>query len=71
MSDRPIRAGAWDEAAALSALGRTIASIARSRFDLDELLQTVVEEVPSLDLKGFSRATTAYAVRSCLGQPNR
>ena len=48
MSDRPIAPEQGDEAAALAALGRTIASIARSRFDLDEVLQTVVEEATRL-----------------------
>jgi class 3 adenylate cyclase len=43
-----LRAEGWDEAAALAALGRTIASIARSRFDLDEVLQTVIEEAARL-----------------------
>ena len=41
-------AEAQDEAAALAALGRTLASIARSRFDLDEVLQSVVEEAARL-----------------------
>jgi class 3 adenylate cyclase len=48
MTDRPIRPEGRDEAAALAALGRTIASIARSRFELDEVLQTVVEEAARL-----------------------
>jgi class 3 adenylate cyclase len=46
--DRPIAARGGDEAAALAALGRTLASIARSRFDLDEVLQAVVEEAARL-----------------------
>ena len=48
MADRPITAEHGDEAAALAALGRTLASIARSRFDLDEILQAVVEEAAQL-----------------------
>ena len=37
-----------DESTALAALGRTLAVIARSRFDLDEVLQVVVEEAVRL-----------------------
>jgi adenylate cyclase len=37
-----------DETTALAALGRTLAVIARSRFDLDEVLQVVVEEAARL-----------------------
>lgn len=48
MKDRPIEAEQQREAAALAALGRTLASIARSRFDLDEVLQAVVEEAAQL-----------------------
>lgn len=48
MADRPDAAERQDEAAALAALGRTLASIARSRFDLDEVLQAVVEEAAQL-----------------------
>lgn len=48
MKDRPIEAEQQRDAAALAALGRTLASIARSRFDLDEVLQAVVEEAARL-----------------------
>jgi adenylate cyclase len=48
MRDGPIEAEQQREAAALAALGRTLASIARSRFDLDEVLQAVVEEAAQL-----------------------
>ena len=48
MKDRPIEAEQQREAAALAALGRTLASIARSRFDLDAALQAVVEEAAQL-----------------------
>lgn len=41
-------AAAESEAAALAALGRTLASIARSQFDLDDVLQAVVEEAAQL-----------------------
>jgi class 3 adenylate cyclase len=44
----PIGAEGHDEAAALAALGRTLASIARSRFDLGEVLQAVVEDAAHL-----------------------
>jgi adenylate cyclase len=37
-----------DETTALAALGRTLAVIARSRFELDEVLQVVVEEAARL-----------------------
>lgn len=47
MTDGPI-ANHQDEAATLAAIGRTLASIARSRFDLDEVLQAVVEEAAQL-----------------------
>ncbi|MBI2782023.1 MAG: GAF domain-containing protein [Chloroflexi bacterium] len=48
MADRPLDADQVAEAEALAALGRTLASIARSRFDLDEVLQAVVEEAAAL-----------------------
>ncbi len=48
MGDRPIAAKQHDEGATLAALGRTLASIARSRFDLDDVLQAVVEEAAQL-----------------------
>jgi hypothetical protein len=48
MKDRPIEAEQQREAAALAALGRTLASIAPSRFDLDEVLKAVVEEAAQL-----------------------
>jgi class 3 adenylate cyclase len=48
MTRRPINAEGDGEAAAIAALGRTLASIARSRFDLDEVLQNVVEEAAHL-----------------------
>ena len=48
MQDRPTGSRGGNDAAALAALGRTLASIARSRFDLDEVLQTVVEEAVQL-----------------------
>lgn len=39
---------AGDETTALAALGRTLAAIARGRFELDEVLQAVVEEAARL-----------------------
>lgn len=48
MADRPLEADQAGEAEALAALGRTLASIARSRFDLEEVLQAVVEEAVQL-----------------------
>jgi adenylate cyclase len=44
----PIAGPDGHDATALAALGRTLAPIARSRFDLDEVLQTVVEEAVRL-----------------------
>lgn len=48
MRDRPIAGRQPEESVAVAALGRTIASIARSRFDLDEVLQAVVEEAAQI-----------------------
>jgi len=71
MKDRPIEAEQQREAAALAALGRTLASIARSRFDLDEVLQAVVEEAAQLchaDSANIAvRDRNAYRMRAFTG----
>ena len=71
MKDRPIEAEQQREAAALAALGRTLASIARSRFDLDEVLQAVVEEAAQLchaDSANIAvRDGNAYRMRAFTG----
>ena len=71
MKDRPIEAEQQREAAALAALGRTLASIARSRFDLDEVLQVVVEEAAQLchaDSANIAvRDGNAYRMRAFTG----
>jgi adenylate cyclase len=48
MADHSLDTADGANAAALASLGRTLASIARSRFDLDEVLQAVVEEAAAL-----------------------
>jgi adenylate cyclase len=64
-------AAAETEAAALAALGRTLASIARSKFDLDEVLQAVVEEATRLchaDSANIAvRDGAAYRMRAFTG----
>ncbi|HEY3384039.1 MAG TPA: adenylate/guanylate cyclase domain-containing protein [Vicinamibacterales bacterium] len=71
MKDRPIDAEQQREAAALAALGRTLASIAGSRFDLDEVLQAVVEEAAQLcgaDSADIAvREGSAYRQRAFIG----
>jgi len=71
MKDRPIEAEQQREAAALAALGRTLASIARSRFDLDDVLQAVVEEAAQLCNADFAgvhlRDGNAYRQRAFTG----
>ena len=71
MTDRSIPAEGQAEAAALAALGRTLAAIARSRFDLDEVLQAVVEEAARLcdaDSADLAvREGSAYRMRAFTG----
>ena len=45
---RAIPTAPTDDTTALAALGRTLAAIARARFDLDKVLQAVVEEAARL-----------------------
>src|SRR6266498_5382181 len=71
MKDRPIEAEQQREAAALAALGRTLASIARSQFDLDEVLKALVEEAAQLchaDSANIAvRDGNAYRMRAFTG----
>ncbi len=69
--DRAIPTQRTDDTAALAALGRTLAAIARARFDLDKVLQAVVEEAGRLcgaDSADIAvREGSAYRMRAFTG----
>lgn len=69
--DRAIPSQRTDDTAALAALGRTLATIARARFELDKVLQAVVEEAARLcdaDSADIAvREGSAYRMRAFTG----